>query len=111
MHASTSQPSSRFESATLTFTRFRQTPPAADEQSLEIRGNDLDRLVEYLPGVGSRRSSPVNGGWIAGIKIELRRAKGPAVNVTIDPKYRYWNEGSGDWPLDGGFEAFVVSLR
>jgi hypothetical protein len=105
------QPSNRFQSAKLTFTRFRQSPPAAEERSLEFAGKDLDRLVSYLPGVGSGKSSPVNGGWIAAVRIELRRARGETVNVSIDPKYRYWNEGRGDWELNKEFQAFVTSLQ
>jgi hypothetical protein len=83
--------------------RDRQTP-------VVVSGEKLNKLIEYLPHVGTGKRNDFNGSWIAGLEIKLMRADGTGTVVTTDTELRWWTEGDGDWELEEGFRSFMLGL-
>jgi hypothetical protein len=70
----------------------------------------LQRVLAFFPRVGSGHRSSIAGFWISAVEVECFREDGTSVTASIDPDFRYWTEGKGDWPLREGFEALLTEL-
>ena len=75
-----------------------------------VTGEQLNKLIEYLPHVGTGKRNDFSGSWIAGLEIKLIRADGTGTVVRTDTGLRWWTEGNGDWELEEGFEPFMLEL-
>jgi hypothetical protein len=70
----------------------------------------LKQLLGSFPGVGAGNQSPMAGGWVARVRIDLEREGKPSVTVKISPGLGVWSEGQGDWGLRPGFAELFAKL-
>ena|SRR5256885_6615107 len=80
---------------------------------LEIAINDkalVAQLAACFPALGTRRDSPIAGGWFPGVLVFFYRVNGTVVRILIDPAWRSWTEGSGDWKVRPGTRELIESL-
>ena len=73
--------------------------------------NEIQRLISFFPGLGSRTSHRV-AGWVAGVVVSLVSAEGTVVEVTVSYEVDTWSwgQGRGDLPVEGDLAGFLKDL-
>jgi hypothetical protein len=70
--------------------------------------NAVAKLASYFPGVGTGKTSLEYGGYKCSAVLVFETEGGKHVKVCTN--YKFWHEGSGDWPARDGLADEIAAL-